>query len=92
MPTVYTYVESDVDVDIEVNEFVSSCSPREIRELVQALIEDGHIKTSSVTPSPDRMTAREIEFGEMLSLLSQKYYQMDVTEINIIEELYNKYR
>ena len=91
MPTVYTYVEADVDVDIEVNEFVSSCSPREIRELVQALIEDGHIKTSSIALSPDRMTAKEIEFGEMISLLSQKYHQMDVTEINMIEELYKKY-
>lgn len=92
MPTVYTYVETDVDVDIEVDEFVSSCSPREIKELVQALIEDGHIKTSAVAPSPDRMTAQEVQFGEMLSLLSQKYHQMDVNEINMIEEVYNKYR
>jgi hypothetical protein len=91
MPTVYTYVETDVDVDIEVDEFVSSCSPREIKELVQALIEDGHIKTSSIVPTPDRMTAQEIEFSEMLSLLSQKYHQMDVTEISMIEELYKKY-
>jgi len=92
MPTVYTYVETDVDVDIEVNEFVSSCNPREIKELVQALIEDGHIKTSAIAPSPDRMTAQEIEFGKMLSLLSEKYHQMDISEINVIEELYKKYR
>lgn len=91
MPTVYTYVETDVDVDIEVDEFVSSCSPREIKELVQALIEDGHIKTSAVAPSSDRMTAQEVQFGEMLSLLSQKYHQMDVTEISMIEGFYKKY-
>lgn len=46
MPTFYAE-----DIDIDPDEFVSSCSSREIGELIDALVEDGHIpKISDIAP------------------------------------------
>lgn len=38
MPTFYAE-----DIDVDPDEFVSSCSSSEIEELIDALVEDGHI-------------------------------------------------
>lgn len=47
MPTFYAE-----DIDIDPDEFVSSCNSREIKELIDALVEDGHIpKTNDVAPA-----------------------------------------
>ena len=46
MPTFYAE-----DIDIDPDEFVSSCSRREIEELIDVLVEDGHIpKISDIAP------------------------------------------
>lgn len=46
MPTFYAE-----DIDIDPDEFVSSCSSREIEELIDVLVEDGHIpKISDIAP------------------------------------------
>lgn len=46
MPTFYAE-----DIDIDPDEFVSSCNRREIEELIDALVEDGHIpKISDIAP------------------------------------------
>jgi hypothetical protein len=39
------------DVDIDVDDFLSACSDSEIRELVDALVEDGHIKPGTQAKS-----------------------------------------
>ena len=89
MPTIYSNV--DVDVDIEIDEFVDSCSERDIKSLIRYLAETGHLSKFKVLDE-SRMTAGEIEFNEQLIVLSEKYYQMSVEEIKTIESLYNKYR
>ena len=46
MPTFYAE-----DIDIDPDEFVSSCSREEIEELIDVLVEDGHIpKISDIAP------------------------------------------
>jgi hypothetical protein len=89
MPTIYSNV--DVDVDIEIDEFVDSCSERDIKSLIRYLAETGHLSKFKVLDE-SRMTSNEIEFNEQLIALSEKYYQMSVEEIKTIESLYNKYR
>ena len=94
MPSFTEYgVEVDVDVDITVDEFVSECSPREIKELITTLVEDGHIKPSAVKGgSGKNMTASQLEFVEMLDVLSDNYYSMSNEECGLIEQLYRKYK
>ena len=46
MPTFYAE-----DIDIDPDEFVSSCNSREIEELIDALVEDGYIpKINHIAP------------------------------------------
>ena len=42
MATFYTD-DMDETIDIDPDEFVSSCNSREIEELIDTLVEDGHI-------------------------------------------------
>jgi hypothetical protein len=89
MATIYTTV--DVDVDIEIDEFVDSCSERELQMLVRYLQEAGYLDKSNIRDE-SKMTSNEIEFRDKMSLLSDKFYQMTIEEAELIENLYNKYR
>lgn len=89
MASIYTTV--DVDVDIEIDEFVDSCSDREMKNLIDYLQKGGYLGKFNIKDET-KMTANEIDFRDKLSSLSDKYYQMSVEEIETIETLYNKYR
>ena len=88
MVTIYTTV--DVDVDIEIDEFVDSCSERELQMLVRYLQKEGYLDKSNIRDE-SKMTSIEIEFRDKMSLLSDKFYQMTIEEAELIENLYNKY-
>ena len=88
MATIYTNV--DVDVEIEIDEFVDSCSPRDMKSLINYLQSEGHLGKFNIIDE-SKMTANEIEFRDKMSSLSDKYYQMSVEEIEFIETLYKKY-
>ena len=89
MATIYTTV--DVDVDIEIDEFVDSCSERELQMLVRYLQEVGYLDKSNIRDE-SKMTSNEIQFRDKMSLLSDKFYQMTIEDAEILEKLYEKYR
>jgi hypothetical protein len=89
MASIYTTV--DVDVDIEIDEFVDSCSERELKMLVRYLQKEGYLNKSNIGDE-SKMTSSEIEFCDKMSLLSDKFYQMTIEDSEIIEKLYEKYR
>ena len=80
-------------VDVDVDEFVSSCSKREIKELIECLVEDGHLEKNQFVKQPDdKKGVLEEEFLNKLEVLSTKYYSMSGEEVEFIDNLYNKYR
>jgi hypothetical protein len=80
-------------VDVDVDEFVSSCSKREIKELIECLVEDGHLEKNQFIKQPDdKKGVLEEEFLNKLEVLSTKYYSMSEEELEFIDNLYNKYR
>jgi hypothetical protein len=89
MATIYTTV--DVDVDIEIDEFVDSCSERDLQMLIRYLQEEGYLGKFNIKDE-SKMTGNEIEFRDKMSLLSDKFYQMTIEELEFIETLYNKYQ
>lgn len=89
MATIYSTV--DIDVDIEIDEFVESCSDREIQILLNYLSEQGYLNKFDA-PEGKKITAQEEQFVGQLTTLSRKYHQMNIEEIELIENLYNKYR
>lgn len=61
MPTFYAE-----DIDIDPDEFVSSCNSREIEELIDALVEDGHIpKINNI--APDDKNLMDEDWDEVIS-------------------------
>jgi hypothetical protein len=47
----FTAYNVDVDLDIDVDDFLSECSKREIKEIIDALIEDGHLEKHPLIPA-----------------------------------------
>ena len=83
MPEFETYVDVDVD------EFVSACSKREIKELIEALIEDGHISPSASENT--NKTLGESQFIEKMDGLKEKYHRLSQEDEKILEDLFKKY-
>ena len=46
----FTAYNVDVDLDIDIDDFLSECSSREIKELINAWIEDGHLAKHPLLP------------------------------------------
>ncbi len=89
----FTAYNVDVDLDIDVDDFLSNCSKREIKEVITALIEDGHLAKHPLQPwNEDKISPMEEEFIYKLHTISSKYYSMEEEELEMINNLYNKYR
>jgi hypothetical protein len=85
MPEFNTYVDVDVD------EFLSECSKREITELIDALIEDGHISKSSIITANTNVGVLESDFLEKMGKLQEKYYRLSQEDEKTLEDLFKKY-
>jgi hypothetical protein len=89
----FTAYNVDVDLDIDVNDFLSECSSRDIKELINVLIEDGHLVKHPLLPGYDeKLGTMEEEFLNKLHTISTKYYSMTEMEIEMINYIYEKYR
>jgi polyhydroxyalkanoate synthesis regulator phasin len=85
MPEFETYVDVDVD------EFVSACSKREIKELIDELVIHGHI-SKSAAKQPDKDTGvLESFFIEKIEKLKEKYYRLSQEDEKTLEDLFKKY-
>ena len=92
MPNITAY-NVDVEVDINVDDFLSECSSREIKELINVLIEDGYLEKHPLVPGYDeKLGVMEKEFLNKLHTISKKYYSMSEMEIEMINYIYEKYR
>jgi hypothetical protein len=85
MPTFYTE-----DLDIDVDEFISSCTGYEIDQLIKALIEDGHIKPNAIN-NEDKLGFTESEFFRKLDKLKGVYYNIDSEDLEFIDKMLKKY-
>lgn len=84
MPTFYTE-----DLDISVDEFLSSCDSHDITELINALIEDGYLPNNS-TPK-QKLGVLEAEFFEKIDNLKNVYYHINNEDLELIDNLVKKY-
>lgn len=85
MPEFETYVDVDVD------EFISACNKREIKELIEVLIEGGHINSSAVEDTEKTIGVLEGDFIEKMDLLKEKYYRLSQEDEKTLEKLFEKY-
>jgi hypothetical protein len=54
----------DIDIDIDVEDFVNDCNSKEIKELIKYLREKGHLDGEMLT---DNMSILDKEWAEVIS-------------------------
>jgi hypothetical protein len=86
-----------VDIDIEIYEFVRSCSKSEIKELIEELVENDHLPKDVINTKGDvkkemsRKTNSELEFSDKLDKLKEKYFSLSQEEELSLNNIFNKY-
>ena len=79
----------DVDIDIEVDEFVSACNSREIKKLINYLQEQGHLDGEMLT---NNMSIADKEWSEVISKIGGRArLRLTNEEEEIIRKIANKY-
>jgi hypothetical protein len=79
-------------IDIEPWEYVSECSERDIEDLIETLIDDGHLDkfNGKVKPSNSN-TLMDNEWNEALEKLRNSRHLLSIEEENRITEITKKF-
>ena len=88
MPEFETYVDVDVD------DFLSECSPREKEELIDALVEDGwvvRVAPKGVIPEERLPSIPEIDWQEMCNKLSNIRHMISLEDEETIKQIIKKF-
>lgn len=80
------------DLEVEPWEYVNSCSKSEIKELIEALADEGHVsKFSSMSTTTSHVSLNEQMFREALDKISEKYLNLSSEQeeyiINLAKQL-----
>jgi hypothetical protein len=83
------YESTEVDIDIDVNEFIDQCDSDEIEEIIQNLRDGGYL-TSTDIDNKD-LSYSEEKHQIVCNHLRDSYLQMSLEDISIIENIAKKY-
>jgi hypothetical protein len=80
------------EIEIQPWEYVSECNGREIEELIETLIEDGHLSRfdGKVVPKKQGGSVMDIEWGELLTKIRNSKHLLSNEDENRIIEIANK--
>jgi hypothetical protein len=83
------YETTEVDIDIDVSEFIDQCDSDEIEEIIQNLRDGGYL-------TPVNMVNKNISYSEekhqiVCNHLRDSYLQMSLEDISTIENIAKKY-
>ena len=79
------------DIDIDVDEFVDSCSSREITQLIDYLEQEHYIKADSRLNAEKQMSVGETFYVEAIEKLLDKYHMLTREEEELIIKLSKRF-
>lgn len=82
------------EIDIYVDEFWNECSRSEKNELIDLLVEEGHVirvPNSSLDDEKQKPSLIEIEWNDMIDKLSLLRQRLSIEEEETIKALVEKY-
>jgi hypothetical protein len=82
---------SSIEIDIEPSEFVDNCSRSEIKELIEILVNEGHLPKSVLRKLNTSYSPLEEEFYDKLDELSKKYHSISSEDEEILNKIFKKY-
>lgn len=77
-------------VDVDVDEFLSACSKKEIENLIEYLIEDGYLSSRGIISKTGKSLLEE-EWDEIIDNLKDKRLLISVEDEELIRQLSKKY-
>jgi CTP synthase (UTP-ammonia lyase) len=83
------------DIDIDPSEFVYACNKTEIKELIDTLIEENHIKQDAVINSETQSTRTNVPnciFNDNLNVLSTNRLYLTIEEEEMINKLAERFK
>lgn len=83
----YFYQESEIEIDVD--DFLSKCNSSDIKELIKALREDGHLSDEREVLNPS--SAMEINFERSLDKLHGSYHILGTEDIDTIERIAKRF-
>ena len=86
MPYFYT----DLDVKIDVDEFIEHCGSDEIEEMIEILTDEGHLKGLNAQPSKT-MSIPEIHFTEMMDKIYNNRLLLTTEEEEILNKISKRF-
>ena len=83
-------------IDIEIDEFVWACDKYDIKKLIKELVEQDHLPKGLLTEKGEvreigRKTASEVEFGDKLDQLKEKYFSISQEDDVTLQQILKKY-
>ena len=92
MPTFSEYqdVEVDVNIDISVDQFLTECDVKDIKEIIKTLREDGFLKDTDLLDE-DQTGGGDWEYNEAIAKLGENYYQLSKEDTDIIIQLAKRF-
>lgn len=88
MPTFY----EEAEFDIEVYEFMSELNSYEIKDVIEYLVDEGHISEDRTSPSNGNKTLNDLEWEETINALSgDTRLRLTATEEAIIKEIAKRF-
>jgi len=91
MPNILVPVDTEIDVDVEVNDFLDECNSFEIEEIIDYLIETGHINKSAVNDYYTDQSVTEIEFEDALKKLQGNWNRLSSDDEATILKIANQF-
>ena len=80
------------EIDIEPYEYVSECNKREIRELIEVLIDEGHLSQSALPVVKNKhRNMLDDEWDEVIVKLQTSRLVMSEEDEKMIREISKKY-
>jgi hypothetical protein len=80
------------EIDIEPWEYVSECSRREIDDLIETLIEDGHLDrfNGKILPKKGNVSVMDMEWDELITKIRNSKHLLSNEDESRIIDIGNK--
>jgi hypothetical protein len=83
------------DMDIQPYEYVSACGPSDIKELIEELVDSGHLPTSVLKLNQknksDELGRMQSDFADKLQKLTNVYYSISNEDEEVLKTIIKKY-
>lgn len=88
MPSVYANVDTEVEVDITIDEFLEACKDKEILQIIDYLIENDYLDAPQ---DKSKQTATEYYWNITISKITENRLLLTDEELEFIEKIAKRF-